>query len=470
MSALALCAGRPSSALGSWLMRKALYPLWAGRRQADSLRFARQIQRTQRFSSQDLEKWQRRRLRELLLHAFRHVPFYRRRFEIAGITPLDINSVDELSAFPALTRAEVRKYGAELLARNIPVSARTLSFAGGSTGGSIPVWIDNSRHGLNHALIDRCNSWAGMRPRDTYASLCGQGSDVQPGSSASWLRRFADHKLLLNTALFSEDDLNRYVALLRQERPLFMVAHAQSAVLFARWCRRHAIRDLRFRSIIVTSEELLPGDRETLENVFGARVFNRYGCREFSIIAADCPSFAGMHVNADTLIVEVEPISGLPPGTGRVLVTDLFNRSMPLIRYEIGDLASVLETDPCPCGRSLPRIANVHGRMTDFLVTPDNRRISGMSLAQLTGGMPQVCQMQFVQKDAMNVQLRVVAGEGYGADTIAELRRRLDPWFRGTPELSIVTVDRIPTEPSGKYRYVINSSDLHDCFTQPRSA
>lgn len=177
-----------------------------------------------------------------------------------------------------------------------------------------------------------------------------------------------------------------------------------------------------------------------------------------------------MHVNGDALVVEVEAAPGLPEGTGRVLITDLFNRSMPFIRYEIGDLATPLETGKCACGRWLPRIANIRGRVTDFLVTADKRRISGISLALLAGDMPQVRQMQFVQENSRSIQLRVVAGNGYGADTVEELRRRLDPYLRGTTELSIVTVDRIAAEPSGKFRYVKTAQEVQDEFAESRSA
>lgn len=459
-----LLPNSPSHPFSSWLIRRAVYPLWQRREHPAWFRYARQFSRNEFLSPRGLERWQTERLRDLLLHAFRNVPFYRRRFEVAGITPLDIHSVEDLKAIPVLTKGEIQNHKAELLAGNVPESERMPNQTAGSTGSPLQFWVDRERMASRRAGADRHHTWAGLRPGDWYAHLWA--SPVDRGTSTTpaitWRQRLLDRNLTLNTSLISEEDLREYVALLRRVRPGFMVAYAQSAVFFARYCLRNGIDDIRFRSIIVTAEMLLPGQRTLIEQTFGAKVFNRYSCREVSVIASDCPHFTGMHINADALIVEVEPAPHLPAGCGRVLVTDLFNRAMPFIRYEIGDLASPLETEVCPCGRAFPRIGNIRGRITDFLVTSDNRKISGISLTRLAGDMPQVRQMQFVQEDPRHIQLRVVAGDGYGSDTISELRRRLDPYLRGTTELSIVTVEKIVAEPSGKFRYVKAATDQHD--------
>lgn len=463
---------KSSHPVSSWLIRQAVYPLWLRRDHPAYFRYADQFTRNQFFSPDELERWQMERLRELLLHAFRNVPFYRRRFEVAGVTPLDIRTVEDLKSIPVLTKSEIQDQKSELLARNIPESARIRNQTGGSTGSPLQFWIDRERFDSRRASTDRHNEWAGLRPGDWYAHMWGSrfdtGTDTRP--VITWRQRLLYRNLTLNTSLISDEDLREYVALLRRVRPRFMVAYAQSAAFFARYCERNGIHDIRFQSVITTAEMLLPGQRTLIENVFGARVFNRYGSREVSVIASDCRYMTGMHINADALIVEVEPAPGLPLGTGRVLITDLLNRSTPFIRYEIGDLAGPLETDVCSCGRAFPRIANIRGRVTDFLVTSDNRKISGISLALLAGDMPQIRQMQFVQNDREHIQLRVVAGDGYGADTIVELRRRLDPYLRGTTELSIVTVDKIPAEPSGKFRYVKAASELTDEAIEIRSA
>ncbi len=251
----------------------------------------------------------------------------------------------------------------------------------------------------------------------------------------------------------------RYVQVLRRYRPRYMLAYAQSAVLFAEFCRKNNFDDITFESMIVSAEMLLPGKRQVIEETFGGKVFNRYGCREVSVIASECEFHSGLHVNADALIVEVEPQPNLPAGMGRVLITDLLNRSMPLIRYEIGDLASLDPDIHCPCGRSLPLIGNVQGRTSDFLCLPNGRMIAGPSLALLAADMRDVRQVQFIQRDPKHVTLKVVAGHGYNLLTEQELRRRMQPYLEDVSSLTIVKADSIASEPSGKYRFVKKTDD-----------
>ena len=461
----------PSHPVSSWVVRHGVYPYWLRRNHPGYFRYARQFERAQHFTVEDLERWQSERLREQLLHAFRNVPFYRRRFEMAGMTPLDIRSPEDLKALPVLTRNELHNHSAELLARNISQDLRLLQQTGGATAAPVRFWLDKERMDSRRASIDRHNAWAGLYPGTWYAQLSGSRVDASCGAQEiRWRDRFLDRRLALNTSLISDGDLAQFVKLLRRFRPRVMVAYAQSAVLFARYCEENKIHDIHFRAVIVTAEMLLPGQRALLEEVFHAQVFNRYSSREFSVIASDCPELTGMHVNADALIVEIEPSAGHPAGTGRVLVTDLLNRAMPLIRYEVRDTATALEPAPCPCGRAFPRIANVRGRVTDFLVTQDDCRVSGVALASITGDLPQVRQLQFIQKDRGHVRVRVVPGEDYGAETVAELRRRLNMYFRGKTEISIVTVEKIAPERWGKFRLAQSAADLSDTFAgRPRA-
>lgn len=461
----------PSHPISSWFARRAVYPLWLRRNHPSYSRYAREFQEAQYFSADDLERWQGQRLREQLLHAFRNVPFYRRRFETAGVTPLDIRTPGDLKALPVLTKAELECHGKELLARNIPIQTCVRMQTGCSSGTQTDFWLDSDRLDSRRASFDRHNAWAGLRPGTRYARISASQMDVQGASlGSSWTEAMIDRQLNLDISLISERDLVEYVTRLRRFRPRIMVAYAQSAALFARYCEECGIRDIHFRAIIVTSEMLLPGQRSLLEEVFHAQVFNRYGSREFSIIASDCPQLQGMHVSADALIVEIESSARYPTGTGRVLVTDLLNRAMPLIRYEIGDLASPLQTAACPCGRAFPRITNLRGRVTDFLVDTDNYCISSIPLAGIAREVPQVRQMQFVQKDRGHIQLRVVPGPGYGMDTIVELQRRLNSYLRGNAELGIVTVQSIQPERSGKWRFAKSRVEAIDALSGRRIA
>ena len=175
--------------------------------------------------------------------------------------------------------------------------------------------------------------------------------------------------MTLNTALITEDGLRDFHARLKTFRPKVLLGYANSLKLLAQYLKSHGLAAYQPRSIVSTAEVLGPEDRALIEDVFGCRVFNRYGCREVSVIASECAEHAGMHIMAEGLCVEV--VRGgryAPPGeAGAVLITDLLNLAMPLIRYRIGDVAAS-QAGPCSCGRGLPRLEGLQGRVTDFLV------------------------------------------------------------------------------------------------------
>jgi phenylacetate-CoA ligase len=446
--------------LTSTLVGKVIYPVWTMRDHPAYRRYRRMFNRTQHLSRSALEELQSVLLRTQLVHAYRNVPFYRRRMSDLGLTPLDVRSTRDLKLLPVLTKRDIQHHMRELLAQNVPVTHRSRNQTGGSTGSPLQFWVDKERFDSRRASTDRHNAWADMHPGDWCAELWGARLDTGDGTlpRIGWRQHLLYRTLTLNTSLISPGDLDAYTALLRRFRPRHMVAYAQSAVLFAQHCRQAGADDISFDSIITTAEVLLPAQRCLLEETFGGRVFNRYGCRELSVIASECDSHSGMHINADALIVEIEPDADLPDGAGRVIVTDLFNRSMPLIRYEVGDLANWTPAGPCGCGRNLPRLDRIEGRITDFLSMPDGSKISGPSLTLVISDMADIRQAQFVQPDPSHVLVKVVPGDSFGQQTILELRRRLDSYVKGLVELSVSCVDSIPSEPSGKYRFV--KSDL----------
>lgn len=442
--------------LGAALVRRIIYPLWTVRDHPKYRRYASLFEQSQWLSPEELKQLQMRMLRAQLLHAFSTIPFYRRRMDEAMITPLDINSPEDFRSLPVLTKRDIQEHAAELLASDVPANRRVQNQTGGSTGSPLQFWLDHDRLDSRRASTDRHNAWAGLRPGDWCAVLWGSTYDIGTASipKVSWRQKLLYRTLMLNTSAISEKDMDDFIILLRQYRPRRLTAYAQSAAMFARYCMEKGADDIHFDSIITSAEVLLPENRKVIEQAFGGRVFNRYGCREVSVIASECDQHDGMHINGDALLVEIEPVAGAPDGVGKVVVTDLLNRSMPLIRYEIGDLARWEIGPPCPCGRSFPRLADVEGRITDFLRMPDGRLISGPSVALLVGQTLGVRQAQFVQTGHNEIRLDVVPSDGYGAHTIEDLRRRLYPYFRDQISFSVRPVDSIASEVSGKFRFV----------------
>lgn len=460
--------------ISSAFSRNVVYPVWAIRDHPKLFRYRGEFERSQYLPSGDLQQLQLRRLRTLLSYAEQECPFYRERIRSAGIKPESM-SVEDLTALPVLTKQDIQANREAMMAKGFPEQQRVRNQTGGSTGSPLQFYVDKERFDSRLASTERHNRWTGMRPGDWCAHLWGARLDqISDGSQWSRLRNALIYRRIeLNTSSISDTDWTGFIAGIRGKRPRFLLAYANSAVLFAEYLERQKIDDLRFEAIITTAEVLLPEQRTKLESILGGRVFNRYGCREVSIIASECEEHSGMHVNADALLVELIPDPSVPQGSGKIVVTDLLNRSMPLIRYVIGDVGRWSEMPQCPCGRGLPLLADVQGRTTDFLRLADGRMVSGPALTLVVADMPDVQQVQIVQRAIDAITLRVVPGRGYGEGTRAELQKRLSLYLQDAAVLKIVETDSIPTESSGKYRFVVNEMEsqpahLNDLPPSPR--
>ncbi|MCK4306417.1 MAG: phenylacetate--CoA ligase family protein, partial [Candidatus Eisenbacteria sp.] len=214
----------------------------------------------------------------------------------------------------------------------------------------------------------------------------------------------------------------------------------------------------RPRGIVATSMMLIQPERKVIEEVFGVPVTDRYGCEEVSLIACECEVHQGLHLNAEHAYVEFLREDGSPctPGEdGRIIVTELVNRGMPMIRYDVGDRGTP-SSRICRCGRILPLMEGLTGRLADFLVATDGSRVAGVSLIERTlTRFEGIRQLQIVQDRPGAAVVNLVPGVGWNdpvqAALIAELRSHLGADF----VIQVAEMKSIPQERNGKYRFSI---------------
>ena len=247
------------------------------------------------------------------------------------------------------------------------------------------------------------------------------------------------------------DELNRC-------RPQTIVAYTKPLYEAARFFAERNIKPFSPKSIVVGAEKLHDFERELIQQVFRAPVFETYGSREFMLIGAECERHEGLHLTAEHLLVEILDEDGKPaePGDeGDVVITDLFNYGMPFIRYLTGDRA-VAGFEMCSCGRGLPLLKKVVGRQLDVLRTPDGRMIPGEFFPHLMKDYSAIRRFQVVQESADFVRVRMIVdaswNEGSRAKLIQIITQRLGPHVR----LSLDEVTEIPLTAAGKLQVVVN--------------
>lgn len=438
-----------------------LAPLWAAHERSPYLRIAARLEAERGLSRDERQARQLARLQAIVRHADATVPFYRERFAAAGFAPGDLKSLADLKKLPLLAKADIRERGRDLLSTAADLGPLMSRKTSGSTGVSLNFFNDDACAQWKRGVELYRNRWTGWRLGEYRAMVWGN-----PPAMDTFRARLRNDLLergfYLDTLRMNDAMMDTFAAQVRTIRPTLMFGHAHSLYLFAQFWRARGLPSYRFKGIISTAMVLHDYERAEIEAVFETKIFNRYGCEEVSLIASECESHQGLHLNDDSLVVEVEPDHAAygahgfgPEGEGRVVVTDLWNRGMPFIRYVVGDMAVPTER-VCACGRSYPLIERVAGRIADYLLTPDGDRVSGISLTENFATLiPGVVQVQIVQEKLDELNIRLVPAPEFNVDSETCLAGLVRDRFGDTMRYTIERVERILPEPSGKYRFAI---------------
>lgn len=448
--------------MNAFLVQCLVYPLYqliSGRR---ILSKWRKLEHTQWLPRFKIETLQTRQLHALLVHAYETVPYYQHAFDAAKITLPDIREQTGkvLCRLPLLTKSIIQERWSDLLSVASSSSKRIENHTGGSTGTPLRFYQDQGQWDWGSANKLRCNRWAGWDFGKRTLRLWGHPRDIKATQTIMGkLRGFALSEYTFDAFNFSGADMANLTNYIRRVHPQTIVAYASMLAHFASYLDERRILDLPTPDGIIASTDMLfPHHRTLIERVFRAPVFNRYGCREVTTIAAECEEHQGMHINTDRLVVEFVDEAGRPvePGQpGRVVVTDLFNYAMPFIRYDIGDVA-ILDTECCPCGRGLPLMKELVGRYADILRTPDGQFVSASALTTILHKVPGLCQSQLVQKATDWLQVNVVRYPDYDDASEAIFGQHLARFFGPKMRITFNYVDEVPKTASGKTCFSIS--------------
>lgn len=445
-----------SAGLTAQLRQKLFERLYFARSGSRRLDWWRELEKTQYWDEGRLREVQWRRLGELLRFAYEHNSFYRGRFVGAGLHPDEVRKPEDLCRLPILTKDEIRRHAPEMISNGYKREDLLCFRTGGSTGKPLQLFITEDCSELRNACARRHDRWTGWEPGEAIGALWGN-PELPHTLKQRIVDRFIQPMIYLDTMDFTDAAVYRFAADWQKVKAKLLFGHAHSIYLLALRVKQIGIDAIRPKGILSTSMMLLPHERAVIEAVFGLRVFDRYGCEEVSLIGAECEIHHGMHINIDHLYVEFLGDDDTPvaPGEpGRIVVTDLMNYAMPFLRYQVEDVG-VPSARRCVCGRGLPMMEAVSGRVADFLVTRDGRRVAGVSLIENTlTTIPGFAQMQIIQESPDRITLNLVTSEHFSRHSEEALLHYFEKLFRGI-QINIVFVTDIPPEKSGKYRFSI---------------
>lgn len=337
------------------------------------------LMRSQYWSTERMQEHQRSQLTQLLLHARRTVPFYEHRLDTM-FRPDGTIDWDRWTEIPILTRADLRNSFAEMQASELPPGhgRRLITRSSGSTGQPTATAKSSLALMAGDAALARSFAWHDIDTTKRMVRLYGDTPGIAPwpdGRTSGWGPRFLleQRDTCLELDLFSS--VEQQLDFVHRFTPAYLsglVTRLEAVALAARQ-QRLAIN---LEAILPFGESVSPRFRALMREVFDARVVEMYSSEETDKIAHQCPDEPCLHINSELMIVEVVDAGGLPVARGErgeVVITPFYNTAQPLIRYRIGDLA--VAAGPCACGRHLPAIPRIEGRVFHLFRTPDGRMI-----------------------------------------------------------------------------------------------
>jgi phenylacetate-CoA ligase len=428
-----------------------------------------QLGQTEHCLDAEIEQARRPQLVGLIRHASRHSPFWKGRFDAAGINRL-IESGPAIAAaewserwlgLPILTREEVQELGDDLVIKDLPKGHGHIAEIVSSGSSGRPVRI--SRSTLDHlywqAFQLRSHVWRNRDLSGTFLSIL-RDEQRPPSSKGVHMRRLGDWGAPVATVwptgpsvlLDYRASIADLITAIREISPDYICTFPSLLLEILRVARDGDLALPKVKEVITVSEACPPELRELCREVLGAEMSSSYSAAECGGIATQCQA-GTWHAQSERMVVEILDNGGSPctPGTtGRVILTPLQNFAMPLFRYEIGDLATV-GSGLCECGRKLPVIADIPGRARDLVMLPSGEMRPPYYGHNAVMDVRSIRQHQVVQTSPINICLRLVVANALTREEERFIISKVDAALEGAFQISIEYVESIQRQASGKY-------------------
>ncbi len=447
------------------LLRSAALPVGAyaaGYREV--LPYLQGLEASQWWTAEQLRDLQNRKLQRLIMHVYEHVPYYRELMQASGLRPADIQTTDDLVKLPIVDKHVLTgNYPDHIRDQSISQSELIAAGSSGSTGERLLYWTTKSQKAKKWAGLFRFWEMAGYHFGDRYATFT---VSANRGLRNSPLLLRLEWGLLRHLWMpmieITDANLETYARKLDAFRPVMLRSYASTAYYLALWMVRHGA-NVPIPAVITTGETLSPYMREVIEQAFApGRVFVEYGGDGMQF-AGECDHHQGYHLNAETSFLEVvRDGQRVPDGElGELVFTNLEATAVPFIRYNIHDVG-ILTHEPCGCGRGLPRLTHLEGRLTDLFVTQDGHWISVHHFTGLFGHMPSVNAFQVIQRQSDDVLIKLVVNDAFTDEDRQMILETFHRYLGSGTRLELEFVDDIPTTPSGKRRFFISQAIEHE--------
>jgi len=402
------------------------------------------LKHTEFLPAEQLRELQTAELDRLRRFVSLHVPHYRKHSPAAFTT-----------------KDQIRERPEDFIADTFPRRALIPWHTSGTTGKPLTVYYSREAMQRMWAFVELYRNTAGVTKDDRRGQFTGK-MIVPPRQSAStkifWRRDLANHALLLSTVHLLPRNLQHYAAALERFRPVYLSGYPSSMYVLAEYYRQSGRLAPQLKAALASAETLLYYQRHTIAETFATRVFDQYGQAEMQSFWYECEA-GRMHAHPLAGVTEILRPDGTPaaPGEmGEVVLTGLVNYAMPLMRYRVGDTAR-FAAESCPCGRGMPVIEEIGGRLDDFVYTRERGFLG--RLDPVLKGVRNIVESQVEQESLDVLRIRFVPTARFTAEDLHMLETNLRARVGRSIHLEFECTDRIPRSANGKFRFVISRLD-----------
>jgi phenylacetate-CoA ligase len=440
-----------------------------------AINYYHDLSQSQWMSLENMKDYQEQRLRQLITHAYHKVPFYREMFQRIGLTPDDIRTIEDLSKLPVIDKHVVREnIYLGLMANDHDKRLLQKVTTSGSTGEPFFTYLEKRQVEMRWAATQRSVEWTGYQFGDRQLRLWHKHLGM------NWrqiLRETADAKLTRRKFIpayeMDEQGLHVFVNSIDRKKPIFMDGYAESFNFLARYLKHQHYNGFRPKAIMSSAQMLPDESRRIIEENFGCNVYDKYGAREFGGgLAYQCEAQEGYHVVSECAIIEiVKDGKTVAPGeTGEVVITELNNFSVPLIRYRVGDLAVQMDPhQPCRCGRGLPRIGKIQGRIQSMIIGTNNQFVPGSFFARLFADYDYaITQFQVCQSEVGKLVFKIVKADLFTSSILDGVFEETRKHLGKDLDIQVEFVDRVAMGRTGKRQHSLSTVDVNSILDRIR--
>lgn len=404
---------------------------------------------------------QKERLFNILDYTIKYVPYYRKLANENNIV-ISRNSIfEDIKQFPTLTKEIIRKNW-NLLHPDLSGIKYVINASGGTTGEPVKIIQTNDYLLKRKSAVLVFDEISGYKVGDRIVKLWGDEKEIIQKTKGllKIVYTFFKNTIFQNSFRMSEKIILQYINQINRKKPKIIITYAQSIFEIVKYIKRKNLEIFKIDSIITSAGVLSKKVKMLIEEVFGCRVYNRYGSREVGLIAMSCKESDKLHINMYHQYIEIlneyNEILG-EHEKGNIIITNLINYGMPLIRYKIGDIGSI-DKSTCNCGINLIRLEKVYGRTVGIFKNEKGELIDGEYFTHLFYFMENLKKFQIIQEEINKITLFLVTVDNnhLSKEIEEDLKYKIKIVMGNNCEIIINYVSKIKVPKSGKFQYTIS--------------